>query len=101
MLGHCKGTEDAVRGRHNDALKLISDAIEAATRRNQRGRIELLVDKTVPTLPGPALRPDLQLYNHSKRAAAIVDLAITYEKHNDTAPSAMAIIADQKQNMPA
>jgi hypothetical protein len=91
VLCHCKGTEGAVRGRHDDALKLIAQAIEGSSR-TKRDQIDMLVDQTVPTLPGPALRPDLQLYNRTKRTVAIVDLAITYEDQPQDAPASSALV---------
>ncbi|GMF42714.1 unnamed protein product [Phytophthora fragariaefolia] len=95
VLGYCPDTESAVRGRHDNALKLVINAIEA-TSRGRHDQAELLVDQTVPTHSGPALRPDLQLYNRTKRTVAIVDPAITYEDHRDdtAGSSAIARIAD-------
>ncbi|KAE9565677.1 hypothetical protein CGMCC3_g18138, partial [Colletotrichum fructicola] len=60
---------DAVRGRHDSAL----GEIERALRTSSGARRELRVNQTVPGLPGPALRPDLQVYNHDQRTVAVVD----------------------------
>ncbi|KAG3110739.1 hypothetical protein C6341_g27885, partial [Phytophthora cactorum] len=49
---------DAVRGRHDDALKIIERTLLASSG-DQQDRVELRVNQTVPSLAGPALRPDL------------------------------------------
>ncbi|KAE8876356.1 hypothetical protein PF001_g19418 [Phytophthora fragariae] len=56
---------DAIRGRHDDALKNIKRALIASSG-DRQDRAELRVNQTVPSLASPALRPDLQLYNHTK-----------------------------------
>ncbi|KAG2785329.1 hypothetical protein PC114_g27542, partial [Phytophthora cactorum] len=58
VLNHCDGTMDAVRGRHDDALKIIERTLLASSG-DQQDRVELRVNQTVPSLAGPALRPDL------------------------------------------
>ncbi|CAI5725975.1 unnamed protein product [Peronospora destructor] len=65
VLNHCVGAMDAVRTRHDEAVKVIERKV-AASAGAHADRVELWVNQTVPSLPGPALRPDLQVYNHSK-----------------------------------
>uniref|UniRef100_H3GYD1 Reverse transcriptase domain-containing protein n=1 Tax=Phytophthora ramorum TaxID=164328 RepID=H3GYD1_PHYRM len=74
VLNHCAGTMDA-------------------------DRAELRVNQTVPSLAGPALRPDLQLFNHTKKTVAVVDLAVAFEEQasDDTESSALARIAAHKR----
>jgi hypothetical protein len=98
VLNHCAGTMDAVRGRHDDALKTIERELHASSRSGQ-DRVELRVNQTVPSLAGPALRPDLQLYNHAKKTVAVVDLAVAFEEQasDDTESSALARIAAHKR----
>ncbi|KAH7489201.1 Retrovirus-related Pol polyprotein from type-1 retrotransposable element R2 [Phytophthora ramorum] len=98
VLNHCAGTMDAVRGRHDDALKHIERALHASSPGGQ-DRVELRVNQTVPSLAGPALRPDLQLYNHTKKTVAVVDLAVAFEEQasDDPESSALARIAAHKR----
>ncbi|KAH7489197.1 Retrovirus-related Pol polyprotein from type-1 retrotransposable element R2 [Phytophthora ramorum] len=98
VLNHCAGTMDAVRGRHDDALKHIERALHASSPGGQ-DRVELRVNQTVPSLAGPALRPDLQLYNHTKKMVAVVDLAVAFEEQasDDPESSALARIAAHKR----
>ena len=86
VLNHCPGTMDAIRGRHDDALKEIVRTLHASTS-DRQGRTELRVNQTVPGLSGPALRPDLQLYNHDNRTVAVVDLAIAFDQQDDDDPT--------------
>uniref|UniRef100_H3GYC9 Uncharacterized protein n=1 Tax=Phytophthora ramorum TaxID=164328 RepID=H3GYC9_PHYRM len=89
---------DAVRGRHDDVLKTIECALIASSG-DRQDRVELQVNQTVPSLAGPALRPDLQLYNHTKKTVAVVDLAVAFEEQasDDTESSALARIAAHKR----
>uniref|UniRef100_H3H6I1 Reverse transcriptase n=1 Tax=Phytophthora ramorum TaxID=164328 RepID=H3H6I1_PHYRM len=98
VLNHCAGTMDAVRGRHDDALKHIERALHASSPGGQ-DRVELRVNQTVPSLAGPALRPDLQLYNHTKKTVTVVDLAVAFEEQasDDPESSALARIAAHKR----
>ncbi|KAE8881490.1 hypothetical protein PF003_g34466 [Phytophthora fragariae] len=52
VLNHCPGTMDAVRGRHDDALKTIERALIASSG-DRQDRVELRVNQTVPSLAGP------------------------------------------------
>ncbi|KAG2759384.1 hypothetical protein Pcac1_g28554 [Phytophthora cactorum] len=94
VLNHCPGTMDAVRGRHDSAL----GEIERALRTSSGARRELRVNQTVPGLPGPALRPDLQVYNHDQRTVAVVDLAVAFDRQDsdDAASSGLAKAAAEK-----
>ncbi|KAG2791601.1 hypothetical protein PC111_g23849 [Phytophthora cactorum] len=85
---------DAVRGRHDSALR----DIEHALRTSSGARRELRVNQTVPGLPGPALRPDLQVYNHDQRTVAVVDLAVAFDRQDsdDAASSGLAKAAAEK-----
>ena len=79
VLNHCAGSMNAVRTRHDDALKTIERKIAASTS-VEGDRVELRVNQTVPSMPGPALRPGLQIYNHTKRTVPTVDLAVAFEE---------------------
>uniref|UniRef100_A0AAV1V8T5 Reverse transcriptase n=1 Tax=Peronospora matthiolae TaxID=2874970 RepID=A0AAV1V8T5_9STRA len=98
VLNHCAGTMDAVRTRHDDALTIIERAI-ASSAGDRKERVELRVNQTVPSLPGPALRPDLQVYNHTTRSVSVVDLAVAFEDQatNDPRTSSLARIAALKR----
>ncbi|CAI5734304.1 unnamed protein product [Peronospora destructor] len=98
VLNHCAGTMDAVRGRHDGALKIIERAI-ASSSGNSTDRVEMRVNQTVPSLPGPALRPDFQVYNHITRTVSVVDLAVAFEEQTDDDPktSSLARIAAVKK----
>ncbi|OWZ09523.1 reverse transcriptase [Phytophthora megakarya] len=98
VLNHCPCTMDAVCGRHDDALKTIERALVASSS-DSKDRVEIRTNQTVPSLAGPALRPDLQLYNHTKRTVAVVDLAVAFEEQADdgTESSALARIAAHKR----
>jgi hypothetical protein len=89
---------DSIRGRHDDALKVIERALHASSQSDQ-DRVELRVNQTVPSLAGPALRPDLQLFNHAKKTVAVVDLAVAFEEQasDDAKSSALARIAAHKR----
>ena len=98
VLNHCASTMDAVRTRHDDALKTIERKIAASTSA-EGNRVELRVNQTVPSLPGQALRPDLQVYNHTKRTVSVVDLAVAFEEQvvDDPRTSSLARIAEVKR----
>ncbi|CAI5719506.1 unnamed protein product [Peronospora farinosa] len=81
---------DVVRTRHDDALKLIERQVTASAGDN-KDRVELRVNQTVPSLPGPALRPDLQVYNHTKRTVSVVDLAIAFEEQTGDDPDTSSL----------
>ncbi|KAE9232618.1 hypothetical protein PF002_g12318 [Phytophthora fragariae] len=100
VLHHCPGTMDAIRGRHDDALKNIERALIASSG-DRQDRAELRVNQTVPSLAGPALRPDLQLYNHTKKTVAVVDLAVAFEEQasDDPESSGLARIAAHKRHL--
>eukprot|EP00644_Phytophthora_capsici_P018485 jgi/Phyca11/129836/e_gw1.87.123.1 len=89
---------DAVRGRHDEALKAIERALHASAA-DRPDRVELRVNQTVPSLTGPALRPDLQLYSHATKTVAVVDLAVAFEEQasDDPESSALARIATHKR----
>ncbi|KAE9222220.1 hypothetical protein PF002_g15336, partial [Phytophthora fragariae] len=90
VLNHCPGTMDAVRGRHDDALKEIERTLTASSG-DRSGRVELRVNQTVPSLAGPALRPDLQLYNHTTKTVAVVDLAVAFEEQASDDPESSGL----------
>uniref|UniRef100_A0AAV1T716 Reverse transcriptase domain-containing protein n=1 Tax=Peronospora matthiolae TaxID=2874970 RepID=A0AAV1T716_9STRA len=98
VLNHCAGTMDAVRTRHDDALTIIERAI-ASSAGDRKERVDLRVNQTVPSLPGPALRPDLQVYNHTTRSVSVVDLAVAFEDQatDDPRTSSLARIAALKR----
>uniref|UniRef100_A0AAV1VP88 Reverse transcriptase n=1 Tax=Peronospora matthiolae TaxID=2874970 RepID=A0AAV1VP88_9STRA len=98
VLNHCAGTMDAVRTRHDDALKIIERAVVSSAG-DRKDRVELRVNQTVPSLPGPALRPDLQVYNHTTRSVSVVDLAVAFEDQatDDPRTSSLARIAELKR----
>ena len=98
VLNHCAGTMDAVRTRHDEVLKTIERKIASSTS-TDGDRVELRVNQTVPSLPGPALRPDLQIYNHTKRTVSVVDLAVAFEEQaaDDPRTSSLARIAEIKR----
>ncbi|RMX62682.1 hypothetical protein DD238_007978 [Peronospora effusa] len=81
---------DAIRSHHDDALKEIERTLHASIN-NRHGRTELRVNQTVPGLPGPALRPDLQLYNHDKRTVAVIDLAIAFDQQDRDDPTSSGL----------
>uniref|UniRef100_A0AAV1VNS5 Uncharacterized protein n=1 Tax=Peronospora matthiolae TaxID=2874970 RepID=A0AAV1VNS5_9STRA len=98
VLHHCAGTMDAVRGRHDEALKIIERAVVSSAK-DRTDRVELRVNQTVPSLPGPALRPDLQVYNHTTRSVSVVDLAVAFEDQakEDPRTSTLVRIAELKR----
>uniref|UniRef100_A0AAV1V8W5 Uncharacterized protein n=1 Tax=Peronospora matthiolae TaxID=2874970 RepID=A0AAV1V8W5_9STRA len=73
VLNHCAGTMDAIRGRHDEALTIIERAIASASS-DKTARVELRVNQTIPSLPGPALWPDLQVYNYTTLKVSVVNL---------------------------
>uniref|UniRef100_H3GYD3 Reverse transcriptase domain-containing protein n=1 Tax=Phytophthora ramorum TaxID=164328 RepID=H3GYD3_PHYRM len=98
VLNHCPGTMDSIRGRHDDALKEIERTLHASSG-DRQGRTELRTNQTVPGLAGPALRPDLQVYNHDQRTVAVVDLAIAFDEQprDDPESSGLAKAAAEKK----
>jgi hypothetical protein len=90
VLHHCPGTMDAIRGRHDDALKTINQAVVVAAQRRTE-RAELRVNQTVPGMGGSALRPDIQVYDHATRTVAVVDLAIAFEEQPAAETSSSAL----------
>ena len=81
---------DAIRGRHDDALKEIERALRASSG-DRQGRNEMRVNQTVPCMPGAALRPDLQVFNHDLRTVAVVDLAIAFDVQERDDPSSSGL----------
>lgn len=79
VLQHCAGNMDAIRKRHDDALARIGTAIREVVT-GARGTKELRLNQTVPGFVGPALRPDIQLFDAATRTATVLDLAITHEE---------------------
>ncbi|CAI5744046.1 unnamed protein product [Peronospora destructor] len=69
---------DAIRQRHDDALKLIGAKIQNALVR-AKSSAELRLDHTVPEYTGAALRPDIVLRDVAAKTMVIADLAITFE----------------------
>ena len=90
VLNHCPGTMDAIRGRHDDALKEIERTLRASSG-DRQGRNEMRVNQTVPGMPGAALRPDLQVFNHDLRTVAVVDLAIAFDVQERDDPSSSGL----------
>eukprot|EP00644_Phytophthora_capsici_P018708 jgi/Phyca11/132878/e_gw1.250.5.1 len=82
VLQHCVGTQDAVRTRHDNVLQNITRELEIRVKES-KGRLNLRVNQTVPGFKGPALRPDIQLYDKETRTAAIVDLAIPFDARDE------------------
>ncbi|CAI5742891.1 unnamed protein product [Hyaloperonospora brassicae] len=89
---------DAVRSHHDDTLTMIERTLLSQPG-GSRDRVELRVNQTVPGLAGQALRLDLQLYNHSKKTVAVVDLAVAFEEQaaDDPTCSDFARVAVQKR----
>ncbi|KAE9308229.1 hypothetical protein PF008_g21025 [Phytophthora fragariae] len=89
---------DAIRGRHDDALKSIERALLTSSG-DHHDRVGLRVNQTVPSLASPALRSDLQLYNHTKKTVVVVDLAVVFEKQasDDPKSSGLVRIAEHKR----
>ncbi|CAI5709506.1 unnamed protein product [Peronospora farinosa] len=81
---------DAIRSRHDEALKEIERTLHASIN-NRYGRTEIRVNQTVPGLPGPALRPDLQLYSHDKRTVVVIDLAIALDQQDRDDPTSSGL----------
>uniref|UniRef100_A0AAV1VNS3 Reverse transcriptase n=1 Tax=Peronospora matthiolae TaxID=2874970 RepID=A0AAV1VNS3_9STRA len=98
VFNHCAGMMDAVRGRHDEALKIIERAV-ASSAKDRTDRVELRVNQTVPSLPGPALRPVLQVYNHTTHSVLVVDPAVAFEDQatGDPKTSSIARIAELKR----
>ncbi|OWY94125.1 hypothetical protein PHMEG_00036232, partial [Phytophthora megakarya] len=97
VLNHCRGTMDAVHGRHNESLKNIERALFASSG-DAKDRVELRVNQTVPSLAGPALRPDLQLYNHTKKTVVVVDLAVVFEEQASDGPKSSGLVKAATDN---
>jgi hypothetical protein len=77
VLNHCAPNMDAIRQRHDDALKQIGSAIERA---HSNTGVSLCLNQTVPEYEGPAFRPDIVLRDTATRSIVIADLAITHEE---------------------
>ncbi|CAH0518672.1 unnamed protein product [Peronospora belbahrii] len=91
VLNHCPGTMDAIRGRHDDALKVIERSL-VKTVDGRQGRTELRVNQTVPGMAGLDLRPDLQVYNNDTRTVAVVDLAIAFDQQDGDESSCSGLV---------
>ena len=78
VLNHCAPNMDAIRQRHDDALKQIGDKIREALVRS-KSSAELRLNRTVPEYTGAALRPDIVLRDVASKTIVIADLAITFE----------------------
>jgi ribonuclease HI len=76
VLNHCAPNMDAIRQRHDDALKRISTAL---TRAHSGSAATISIDRTVPEYEAAALRPDIVLRDPTTRTVVIADLAITHE----------------------
>ncbi|KAE8881481.1 hypothetical protein PF005_g18791 [Phytophthora fragariae] len=92
VLQHCPGTIDAIRGRHDDALKSIERALLTSSG-DHHDRVGLRVNQTVPSLASPALRSDLQLYNHTKKTVVVVEK----QASDDPKSSGLVRIAEHKR----
>jgi hypothetical protein len=79
VLNHCTGNMDHIRHRHDSALEKIHQAVLKSTERAKR-QCAIRINQTVPDYPGPALRPDIQIYEEATKTAIISDLAVTFEK---------------------
>ena len=90
ILNHCPGTMSAIRGRHDAALKEIEHALLTSSS-DRGGRTELRVNQTVPGMPGSALRPDIQVYNHDARTVAVVDLAVAFDQQDRDDPASSGL----------
>jgi hypothetical protein len=78
VLQKCPGTEDTIRSRRDNALRMITRELEARVAAS-KGKLQLRVNQTVAGVTGPVLRPDIQVYNKEARTAVIVDLAIPFD----------------------
>jgi len=90
VLNHCVGNMDTIRQRHDDALAMIEKALAKPVERS-RGTKRLLINMTVPGFDGLRLRPDIQVYDDTKREVVVADLAITHENQPMDAPSTSAL----------
>ncbi|DAZ94237.1 TPA: LOW QUALITY PROTEIN: hypothetical protein N0F65_006053 [Lagenidium giganteum] len=95
VLNHCPNNNDAIRSRHDQALALIKLATQKATQRNTSEDTQLLIDSTVQGFEAQPCRPDIQLYNHTTKEAAIIDLAITYEDQPTNDPASSSLYASR------
>ncbi|DBA00949.1 TPA: hypothetical protein N0F65_006149, partial [Lagenidium giganteum] len=100
VLNHCHNNTDAIRGRHDGALAAIKRMTQKAIERASPTNVELLIDTSVANFAGPALRPDIQLYNHTTKQATIVDLAIPFKDQptSDPATSSLHVAKTRKMH---
>ncbi|TYZ67402.1 hypothetical protein PybrP1_005311, partial [[Pythium] brassicae (nom. inval.)] len=97
VLNHCKGSEEIIRGRHDNVLALVRREVEAAVERSQ-GAFSAHFEEQVEGFTGAAFRPDIQLFDRSSRAVVISDVAVAFEDQTseDTGSSNLAFVHDVK-----
>jgi hypothetical protein len=91
-------TWDESSERYKEQDERLGHALHASSG-DRHGRTELRTNQTVPGLAGPALRPDLQVYNHDQRTVAVVDLAIAFDEQprDDPESSGLAKATTEKK----
>uniref|UniRef100_A0AAV1T9U1 Uncharacterized protein n=1 Tax=Peronospora matthiolae TaxID=2874970 RepID=A0AAV1T9U1_9STRA len=86
---------DTIRGRHDEYLKIVKRAIAYASG-GKTDQVELRVNQTVPSLPRPLLRPDLQVYNHTTHTVLVVGLAVAFDEQPNDDPRTSSLVRTAK-----
>ncbi|KAF1330412.1 reverse transcriptase, partial [Globisporangium splendens] len=81
VLNHCPGNSDSIRKRHDDGLEKIHQVLLKNIERSKR-QCTIRINQSVPGFTGPALRPDIQIYDETEKTAIISDLAVSFEKQS-------------------
>ncbi|KAF1331622.1 reverse transcriptase, partial [Globisporangium splendens] len=97
VINHCPGNEEAIRGRHDNILQLIKNAVSPVVASSQ-GRLTAHYDEPVSGFTGPAYRPDIQLFDHATGTVYLSDLSISFEEQSgdDPASSNLAFAYEHK-----
>ncbi|KAF1326490.1 reverse transcriptase, partial [Globisporangium splendens] len=85
VINHCPGNEEAIRGRHDNILQLIKNAVSPVVTSSQ-GRFTVHYDEPVAGFTGPAYRPDIQLFDHATGTVYVSDLSISFEEQSGDDP---------------
>ncbi|GAB9477211.1 reverse transcriptase [Globisporangium polare] len=86
VLNHCRGNEETIRGRHDDILALIKNAVLPSVERS-RGTLVAKFNEHVAEFAGPAFKPDIQLYDHATKTAYISDLSVSFDDQSSDEPA--------------